>query len=118
MDKLMEEIVRNATLAADVVAMEPHPSGVARTRAIVARALEFAVDNGLMVVTDPDGWPRWEAEDYILALRKARVRDREDLRAKVEWLYVRCTDDPWRNEELTDWVRRDAVLALIDGADQ
>ena len=37
-----------------------------------------------------------------------------DLRAAVEGLDVRCTEDPWRNEELTDWVRRDAVLALLD----
>ena len=40
---------------------------------------------------------------------------RADLSAKVEALYTRCTDDPTRGEELTDWVRRDAVLDILRG---
>lgn len=58
---------------------------------------------------------RWLASDHVervLDVREAEVRER--LRAQVEALYIRCTDDPTRNGELADWVRRDAVLDLLD----
>ena len=59
----MQDVIRHATFAADVVASEPHATGAARTRAIVARALEMCLGNGLIEVTDPGTWPEWIVMD-------------------------------------------------------
>jgi hypothetical protein len=41
--EVLEELVRNATLAADAVAIEWHGTNAERTRAIIKRAFEFAL---------------------------------------------------------------------------
>ena len=57
-----------------------------------------------------------DLREWLDVAEQAQEQALVDLQAKVEELYVRCTEDPWRNEELTDWVRRDAVLALLEEA--
>jgi hypothetical protein len=59
----LEIVIRNARLAADAVAMQPHPTEARRTHAIVQRAFEFAVANGMIEVTDPSTWREWMSLD-------------------------------------------------------
>lgn len=69
----LADVIHNAVLAADAVAIRrDYPTEAARTRAVVARALEFAVGNGLVTVTPRDQWPEWLAMDPPFRLPGAR----------------------------------------------
>lgn len=55
----IDALTRNATLAADSVAIGFIGTGGEQTRAIVQRAIEFMVGNGLIEVKPQDEWPVW-----------------------------------------------------------
>lgn len=59
------------------------------------------------------------AHDMSIHDQKVRRDVLADLRAKVDGLYTIHHDDPSsRSGAFVEWVRSDAVLALIDGADR
>ena len=60
---VLAELTQQACFAADVVAMQAHRAEAARTRAIVQRALEMLLANGLVTATPFDQWPEWTALD-------------------------------------------------------
>jgi hypothetical protein len=61
--EIPEGLIQNAVLAADVVAIGPHRTGAEKTRAVVTRAVEFLVGNGLITVVPQDEWPEWLVMD-------------------------------------------------------
>ena len=58
-----DELVKNASLSADSVAMRRHPTEAQRTRAIVERTLLFAFGNGLIDLKPRAEWPAWMTID-------------------------------------------------------
>lgn len=58
-----ETAVRNATLSADMVAMQPHATEAARTRAIVRRTLEFLLANKIVEMKPASEWNEWMSLD-------------------------------------------------------
>lgn len=58
-----ERLIQNAVLAADSVAMQPHNTSAAQTRAVVTRAVEFLIGNGLIIVRPEEDWPEWLVMD-------------------------------------------------------
>lgn len=59
MKEVPANLIQHACIAADVVAMQPTMVGADRTRAIITRALEALLNNGLIQVTPEDQWPQW-----------------------------------------------------------
>lgn len=51
------DLVRNAAMSADTVAISHPGPNAAKTRAIIERAFEYAANNGLIVLVDPKDWP-------------------------------------------------------------
>lgn len=58
-----DRLVQSATLSADIVAMESYPNEAQRTRAIIRRALECCISNGMLEVVPSDQWPQWISLD-------------------------------------------------------
>lgn len=56
---VLDRLVRHACFAADLVAMERHATGAARTRAVVRRGLEMLLANGLVEVVPAERWPEY-----------------------------------------------------------
>ena len=71
MIEIPKALIRNACLAADRAAMQPHATKAEETRAIVTRALEALANNGQIKIVKPDHWPGWFIVDppYSLPLR-------------------------------------------------
>lgn len=56
----LEQLVRNASLAADSVAVEMRGLPAAQvTRAVIRRSLDVLLAHGMIAITDPDTWPDW-----------------------------------------------------------
>lgn len=56
---VLNRLVRYGCFAADPVAMQQHPTGAARTRAVLRIALEVLLANGLLEAVPPDRWPAY-----------------------------------------------------------
>lgn len=59
----LDLMIRNATLAADAVAVRFQGTEAERTRAVVKRAVEFLVDNRMVEVIPEERWPEWLVVD-------------------------------------------------------
>jgi hypothetical protein len=59
-----DQVLRTATLAADVVAIKSFGMSEAeRTRLIIRTSLEALLGNGFIQITDAATWPEWIALD-------------------------------------------------------
>lgn len=54
-----KELVHNACFSADEVAMGFEGTGAERTRAVIERALEALIANGLITMTPKKDWPEY-----------------------------------------------------------
>lgn len=59
MTEIPEALIHNACYSADTVAMQPHPTNAQQTKAIVTRALEALVANGMIEIVPEEDWPGW-----------------------------------------------------------